>query len=246
MKVKQHYDTHLANFYSWMMGNFTEKTLEQRKVFESFQIYPISDLPALDLGAGNGIQSLALAGLGFSVISVDFNEQLLDELRQNKGEYSITVAEEDILTFLKNFNGKAQLVVCMGDTLTHLESIENVRQLFEEITSHLVPGGKVVLSFRDLTTELKHEQRFLPVKSDDQRILTCFLEYFPDHVMVHDILYENENGKWIQKVSAYPKLRLSEKKVIDMLADAGIQTERVETINRMVYIFGTKSNVQST
>ena len=58
------------------------------------------------------------------------------------------------------------------------------------------------------------------VKNDDSRILTCFLEYFPHHVMVHDILYEKQGGKWIQKVGSYPKLRL------DVTATHGSASEK--------------------
>jgi 2-polyprenyl-3-methyl-5-hydroxy-6-metoxy-1,4-benzoquinol methylase len=39
---------------------------------------------AIDLGAGYGIQSIALANLGFRVRAVDFNRQLLEELSVNK------------------------------------------------------------------------------------------------------------------------------------------------------------------
>ena len=52
--------------------------------------------------------------------------------------------------------------------------------------------------------------RFLPVRADDQRILTCFLEYGPSHVTVHDLLHEREaGGAWRLQTSAYRKLRLS-------------------------------------
>jgi hypothetical protein len=33
------------------------------------------------------------------------------------------------------------------------------------------------------------EQRLIPVRNDETRILTCFLEYEPEAVLVHDILH---------------------------------------------------------
>ncbi len=81
MTVKERYDNHLGNFYTWHAGNFE---LNKEK-FKSFcienQLLPKSSKNAIDLGAGNGIQTIALAELVFLVKAIDFNDQLLAELR---------------------------------------------------------------------------------------------------------------------------------------------------------------------
>ena len=128
----------------------------------------------------------------------------------------------------------------MGDTLTHLQSITAIKILFQKTYELLELGGKFIISFRDLTKELDGTSRFLPVKSDDKRILTCFLEYFFDYVMVNDLLHEKENGKWIQKISAYKKIRISECEVISILESCGFLIESSETINRMIHIVSGK------
>ncbi len=83
MNVKQHYDQHLGNFYSWMTGNFEVAVAQQMEVFRNFQLIPATTGKCLDLGAGHGIQSVALARLGFQVKAIDFNRQLLEELKEN-------------------------------------------------------------------------------------------------------------------------------------------------------------------
>lgn len=240
MTAKEHYDRHLGNFYSWMSGNFKEKQAEQQRFFESHKIYPFSTSVAFDLGAGHGLQAVSLANLGFSVRAVDFNRQLLAELNSNKHGLDIQLFENDIVQYLENTSEKADVITCMGDTLTHLESHHHVKKLIELSYAQLVSGGIIVLSFRDLTTELNGVNRFLPVKSDENRILTCFLEYFPEHVLVHDILHEKIDNTWKQKVSAYPKLRLNSDLVSSMLADSQFHIQASETINRMIYIVAKK------
>jgi hypothetical protein len=106
------------------------------------------------------------------------------------------------------------------------------------VSKHLERNGKIIFSFRDFTTALKDEDRFIFVKGDDSRILTCFLEYFSDYVMVHDILYEKKNGAWVPRISAYPKLRLGEGFLNDLLRQNGIITQRSEIIKGMVHIVG--------
>lgn len=96
MKVKEHYDNHLADFYSWMIGDFEKG----KNAFKDFcinnKIESIETGNAIDLGAGNGIQSIALGELGFKVMSVDFNEKLLSELKLKIGELPIRLIEDDI------------------------------------------------------------------------------------------------------------------------------------------------------
>ncbi|MFZ6014162.1 MAG: class I SAM-dependent methyltransferase [Bacteroidota bacterium] len=239
MTVKEHYDKHLGNFYSWMAGNFEEKQAEYERYFRSNEItaFP-GGKKALDLGAGHGIQSVALAKLGFQVVAVDFNAQLLQELRVNAKGLEVDAVESDIVDFLRHTEQQYDVIVCMGDTLTHLETFSRAKELIHFMTSRTTHGGKIVLAFRDLTRELKEEQRFIPVAQDDKRILTCYLEYFASHVMVHDILHEKENGKWVQKISAYPKLRISPSMIEEELKGNGLVNIKSETINRMVHLIG--------
>lgn len=216
MTTKEHYDKHLANFYSWMAGDFdTAKNLFKEFCINN-KIKPFANKPAIDLGAGNGIQSVALAELGYSVTAVDFNKQLLSELSDKTGNLRIKTIHSDIRN-LKQFNIQPELIVCCGDTLTHLESITEVKQLIADTSEILCPDGKLILSFRDYSVELENTQRFIPVKSDASRILTCVLEYFDEKVRVTDLLNEFEDGQWKQKVSSYFKIRISKETVITML-----------------------------
>ena len=240
MTAREHYDNHLAHFYSWMLGDFEEKQNFQLDFFKRNNIKPGISNVAVDLGAGNGLQSISLAKLGFTVVAVDFNKQLLDELIALKQDLPIGTVFADATDFIRTYDQIASVIVCMGDTITHLESINHVEQLLEKISDHLERDGKVVISFRELIGELKNEERFIPVRSDETRILTCFLEYFPNHVMVHDVLYELQSGKWKQRVSSYPKLRLSEAFVSNTLERYKIKTLSSERISGMLYMVGQK------
>ena len=240
MNARDHYANHLAAFYGWTLGDFEEKQRAQLDFFTRNSVLPgVSDV-ALDLGAGNGLQSIPLAKLGFSVFAVDFNKQLLDELQIRKQELPVRIILDDMTDFMKSYDQVAGAIVCMGDTITHLESIGDVEQLLGKISDHLATDGKVVISFRELTTELKGESRFIPVRSDGTKILTCFLEYFTNHVMVHDILHELESDKWIQKVSCYPKLRLTATFLTNTFERYKIRTISTERISGMTYLVGQK------
>ena len=240
MTAKEHYDNHLGHFYSWMTGDLQIQQLEHQKMFSGWSIFAGANSRAVDLGCGHGIQSIALAHLGFQVEAVDFNAQLLNELSAGRGNLPITLHNKEMLQFLEALQEPVELITCMGDTLIHLESAEEVDRLIQLCSQKLVVDGTLVLSFRDLSTELKSANRFIPVKSDAHRILTCFLEYVDTKVMVYDILWEKEKDSWQQKISCYPKLRLSESTINTFVQKAGLVVKHSSVINRMIYLVAAK------
>ena len=66
-----------------------------------------------------------------------------------------------------------------------------------------------VITYRDLTKELFGTDRFIPVRSDENKIMTCFLEFEnEDSVVVHDLVYMRRDSGWSLNKSSYRKLRL--------------------------------------
>ena len=242
MEVKAHYDTHLAAFYSWMVGDFAVAQGLMRTYFAAHDVRPRDSGLALDLGAGTGLQTLALIQLGFHVLAVDFNAPLLAELRQRAQGLPVTAHEGDLLDFRRHLSTEApELIVCMGDTLTHLPSVEAVAALLADCYHASVPGGRLVLSFRPLEQELHDTHRFIPVRSDADRIHTCLLEYFPTVVRVTDLLHERTvSGEWTQKASSYHKLRLSEAEVVELLAQAQWRVTSQETQRGLTYLLAER------
>lgn len=238
--VKDHYDHHLGNFYSWMVGDFDQRKEEQKAFFISEGIVPKLNKVAIDLGCGHGIQSVALAELNFSVLAIDFNSTLLDQLERREVA-SIATVNADIKKFDEKVAGPAELIICMGDTLTHLENLADLKSMAAACYRHMLANGKLVLSFRDLSIALQGDQRIIPVRSDETRILTCFLEYFDNRVIVHDILNEKIGSQWQQKVSSYPKLRLPVAVVKEVLTESGFEVLSEQVLNRMVYLIAQKS-----
>lgn len=240
MTVKAHYEHHLGNFYSWMSGDFAHQQQEFQQFLERESITPTVTKKAIDLGAGHGIQSVALAKSGFEVLAVDFNDQLLTELKSNAGNLSIKVLNDDIRNIHAFAGGGCDVIACCGDTLAHLGTKKEIKDLLTDISLSLIKGGKVILSFRDYSAELTGDNRFIPVKSDETRILSCMLEYFPDTVRVTDLVYEKAPGGWMQKVSSYHKVRTVPQEVVGFLTGNGMQILFNAVINRMVTIVAVR------
>lgn len=237
---KEHYDRHLGPVYSWMLGDTAEALKGARAELREVGIDARAPGTAIDLGAGPGVYSIPLAELGFSVIALDSCEGLLAELRKRVGDLPIQPVLGDITAFREFHPGQADVILCLGDTLTHLLTREAVEQLLRDVRTALAPGGIFVATFRDYVTA-PHEgtARFIPVRSDDDRILTCFLEYGDETVTVHDILHvRDESGGWTTTVSAYPKLRLDPAWLEAQLQGLGFQTKLEPGSRGMVRLIG--------
>jgi SAM-dependent methyltransferase len=240
-RVKTHYDLQLAAIYSWMAGGLQKAIADNRQLLQQLGIESVTKGLAIDLGAGSGFQSIPLAKLGFSVIAIDFCAVLLSELRENSFDLAIATIEDDLLNFTQHISEPAQIIVCMGDTITHLPSLETVEALLSDITRNLSDRGKLILTFRDyVTAELKGVQRFIPVRSDDSRIFTCFLEYQEQYLEVHDLLYQKKFEQWSMQVSSYRKLRLAPHWVKNCLEAKNLTIVRDELINGMVCLVASK------
>lgn len=240
--VREHYQKHLGNFYSWMLGDFNQCKNVQKQLFKDLNITPKTNNKALDLGAGNGIQSLALEELGFTVTALDFNYQLLNELKCNTRASNISIIEGEIENFTKLVEESHGLIICCGDTIAHLPSVKDLQKLTQDIYVMLSKQGLLLYSFRDYSTELKGENRFIPVKSDSDRILTCFLEYETERVKVSDILHEKSKTGWKQKISSYYKLRLTANLVDDIVKQQGFEILRLKTVKGMHHLLAIKSS----
>ncbi len=239
-KFIEHYDNLLADHYSWLWGGLDEKITENAAFFKAKGVTPSLGSIAVDLGAGSGFQSIPLAMAGYQVVAIDLCKKLLAELRQNSPELSIQMHHADLLEFPRYIPETVDLVVCMGDTLPHLNSVNEVNTLFTKVSNHLPVGGKFILTFRDLSLELKELDRFIPVHNDSRKIFTCYLEYETDCVKVHDLIYTSVNGHWQLEKSYYQKLRLVGTWVVDRLQELGLKIESYESNRGLVSIIAIK------
>jgi SAM-dependent methyltransferase len=218
--VLNHYETHLAPIYVWMAGG-----MEHALSLGSNDLAPFLERPgvAVNLGAGFGMHSIPLARAGHQVLAVDTSRLLLAELRRHGEGLDVTAIEADLLDFAAHLRRPAGLILCMGDTLTHLQSTSDVERLLRSVAGALRPDGRFVATFRDYRDLPMDDRRFISVRSDSKRIHTCFLEAMEERVRVHDIIHERVHDAWAMKVSSYEKLRLAPEAVLRAAEGLGMR-----------------------
>ena len=230
----EHYERHLGPIYVWMAGGVEAALQAGGAEIEALRLPVTRGAVVLDLGAGFGMHAIPLARKGARVTAIDSSAELLRTLTELRGDLPVQAVNDDLLSFQSHIAEAPSAILCMGDTITHLPDFGAVERLIERASAELPPGGVLVVSFRDYSVPLSGEQRFIPVRSDEARILTCFLEYEAEAVLVHDILHERKAEGWQTRVSHYRKLRLPPEHLIDRLQSNGFNVRREAGMRGMV------------
>lgn len=220
--VDEHYARLLAPIYAWMLGGPEQAFAAGASDLEG--LLPEGSL-AVDLGGGFGTHAIPLARRGWTVLSIDSSPELTAGLERHAAGLPVRAISGELLDFGRHLpaGAAAQLILCMGDTLTHLPDRSSVAVLAQRVAASLAKGGRFIATFRDYSRPPEGLGRFIPVRSDEDRILTCFLEAGIDHVTVHDLLHEKRAGQWALTASAYRKLRIAPEEVRGHFAAAGLR-----------------------
>lgn len=237
--VQAHYREHLGPVYDWSLGDFEQASARAEARLLAAGLGPGGGALAVDLGCGSGRQSLPLLRLGYRVLALDTCSVLLQRLEERARGLPLRAIEDDLRGFRRHLAEPAAAVVCMGDVLIQLESREEVRALLGDVARSLAPHGKLILGFRDLTSL---PTRFVPVRGDDARILTCVLDEQGEFVVVNDILHERHETGWRMSVSSYRKLRLSLEQVRADAASAGLEVTSVSSEQGLVTVAASRQD----
>jgi SAM-dependent methyltransferase len=241
--VITHYDALLATRYTWMMGGLDGCVSSARALLDAVGLTDEGNGAVLDLGAGAGYHARVLASRGFNVTAVDTSDALLKELGEVCAGLPVKTVQSDLLDETKFAElGPFMLVLCVGDTLTHLSSVKEADRLIRMAARLLMPGGALLLQFREQPRDLSPQESVITMRSERDRIMQCVLHLDPERVWVTDIVHEWNGQAWLTTKSTYPKLRLSTDALLEIATSAGLNIRFNETLTRQRVLVLTRSD----
>lgn len=119
----------------------------------------------LDLAAGTGNYTIALAKLDYHVVATDLDEEMVKHIEEKSREEKLgnikarTLDMRDIHRIEgKNFD----LIFCIGNSIVHLDNEEEIGDLIKKIYDLLNESGKVIIQIVNYDRILEFDVKNLP------------------------------------------------------------------------------------
>lgn len=149
--------------------NSTQKSLDKQNV--------------LDVGSGTGTLTLELGEHFSSVMGIEIDAQMLDVAyhKASKRRLNVLFRQRNMLTLQSmNYANVFDLVVCLGNTLVHLENLDQVTTFFEGVQSVLKKEGKLLLQLINYDRILDQDIDHLPTIENERVKFERRYEYLPE------------------------------------------------------------------
>ena len=178
----------------------------------------------LDMGAGTGNMAIALAEKGLHVTASEPEETMAESIRQKSKlkELSVNVhtkTMEQIGEFQGSFDG----VVCIGNTLPHLPTIEAVEDYLLQCNRKLKKDGVLILQQVNYDKVLANEDFTFPVIEKEDFRFTRHYQKNDEQILFTSRLTVDGNTT----ESTIPLYPVTSKQLISLLKKVGFQTTEI-------------------
>lgn len=166
--------------------NFIKKRLSNRK-------------RVLDLACGTGNYSIALAELGCSVTAVDLDGSMVHNLNKKAQQQNLDIDAHvmDMKCIDKLNNNKYDMILCIGNSLVHLENMQEIKELINKLHSLLNEDGMLIIQTVNYDRILKYNIKELPTidRSEQGVKFIRKYDYKNNKILFNGKLIINEHGE---------------------------------------------------
>lgn len=136
--------TSIADFYDYIFQvKPTQISFVKTELEES-----LNNKAVLEVGCGTGNLSMELAKLANKVEAIDLDEEMLRkaEIKLENNNISVNYKCLNMLELSKHYEEATfDAVVCLGNTLVHLQNNKEILEFFKQARDILKPEGKLLL-----------------------------------------------------------------------------------------------------
>ncbi|KOH46119.1 class I SAM-dependent methyltransferase [Sunxiuqinia dokdonensis] len=160
MKIDQEiFYSAIAKYYNQIFP-LNEKQLE----FVKSSLVGLDGKKILDIGCSTGQLAKKLAGLGGQVTGLDLNEKMI-ALAQKENHFPDLQFVVGNMLEADSYCEESSLdaVLCFGNTLVHLDSIDEIGRFFKVVAKLLKPGGKFLVQMLNYDYILDQQVDELPL-----------------------------------------------------------------------------------
>jgi SAM-dependent methyltransferase len=117
----------------------------------------------LDLGCGTGEHSRRMAAEGFEVVGIDASESMLRKAQEEPVPDTLRFVHGDIREVGEIAEGSVGGAICLGNTLPHLLTDDDLSRFAAGLRKRLLPGAPFILQILGYDRVFAKNERCLPV-----------------------------------------------------------------------------------
>jgi SAM-dependent methyltransferase len=131
---------------------------------------------------------------------------MIQKARTNSVTCGVTVEYilGDFMNMSKRFSEGFDLVTCLGDTVAHVRSVQDLKKLFQEVYKSLNPGGLFVIQARNYDFIMKHQARFTPPTGSrngtEETLFFRLLDFHPKALNLSIAKFRWHENRWESSV----------------------------------------------
>ncbi len=178
----------------------------------------------LDLAAGTGNQAILLAKKGYDVTAIDSSEQMIAIMKEKVQEEQVSLQciRLDMEKIQELMISAYDSIICIGNSIVHLNSVEEIRQMVTDIFKLLESDGTFIVQIVNYDRILEQNIKELPlIKRDEGITFQRTYEFLDEKIQFSGVLTVEQNGKkeqFLNTVELYP---LQSFQLVSVLQEAG-------------------------
>jgi len=235
------------------MTNFETRLENEIEVLKKWQErYKFKSI--LDVACGSGLHSIAFKKIGLEVIGVDLSAEMIQLAEHNAKRQNVNI--EWICSGMQDLSNKVSssfdAVFCLGNSLPHLLTREDLQNTLRGFNRILNQGGIVVLQLLNFSRILKHRERIVNITRKNELGFIRFYDFIDPLIQFNILRIDWRNDKAKHQLYSTELFPYLQKDLIGESYSAGFK--KVENFGTMNFdsfdedtsanliLVGTKSN----
>lgn len=192
------------------------------------QSYVSENSKIFDVAAGTGNQAIRLAQLGYQVTATDLDEEMIEQLNRKirSNDIAITAYSLDMRNIDALSANSFNSVLCIGNSIVHLDSITEIKQTLLKMYNLLTESGTVIIQVVNYDKVLQQKLTKLPIIERKEEGVTFIRTYEHEEKRVKfngKLVVKGEAGEstFENSLELYP---LTSNELVDALEQAGFHS----------------------
>ena len=161
---------------------------------------------SMDVACSTGFHVIMLRRLGLDAVGIDSSPKMIEKAKANSVTCGVTVEYVlgDFANMSRRFSEGFDLITCLGDTVAHIRSGQDLKKLFQEVYKSLNPGGLFVIQTRSYDFVIKNKARFTPPavsrNGTEETLFFRLLDFNPKSLNLNIAKFRWHENRWESSV----------------------------------------------